>query len=108
MRLNLQSLTRCSYTRVAGDRIADILAYSSSKWQGLAACREHYLETTLQSLARLRGLQEITLYVSQDGQHQGVRSLVERIAAESFRSPAVRHFEHWEHRRMPLLGNGQV
>ena len=74
----------------------------------LIACREGYLETTLQSLAGLRGLQDITLYISQDGQHQAVRSLVQRIAAQSFATPAVRHFEHWEHRRMPLLGNGQV
>ena len=74
----------------------------------MTARRERYLETTLRSLAELNGLQDITLYVSQDGQNQGVSSLVEHIADERFKAPAVRHFEHWQHRRMPLLGDGQV
>ena len=76
---------------------------------GSAACRPDYLNQTLQSLAGLRGLQGVSLYISQDGKHKGVRSLLERAAKnQSFQEPAVRHFEHWEHPRAPELGWEQV
>ena len=79
-----------------------------SREQWLGACRAEYLNQTLQSLAGLRGLQGVSLYVSQDGKNQGVRRLVERAANQSFLEPAVRRFEHWEHPREPALGWEQV
>ena len=75
----------------------------------MAACREEYLNQTLHSLAGLRGLDGVSLYISQDGKHKGVRGLVERAAKHrSFSKPAVRRFEHWEHPRVPELGWDQV
>lgn len=70
--------------------------------------REEYLEETLLSLASLKGLDQLTVYVSQDGTHPGVAALVERLGQTHFKPPMARGFVHWQHPRNPLLGPNQV
>jgi hypothetical protein len=71
-------------------------------------CRADYLRTTLQSLAGLRGLGNVTVIVSQDGNDSAVAQLVQDLAEQQLRRPAVRAFEHWQHPRVALLGASQV
>lgn len=75
---------------------------------GALRCREEYLQETLESLAGLPGLRDVMVVVSQDGVHKGVQALVDRAAEQHFRPPAVRDFEHWQHRRIASLGPSQV
>jgi hypothetical protein len=70
--------------------------------------REDYLEATLNSLSGLSGLSNLTVYVSQDGTHPGVASLVSRLGNSRFRPPTAHAFEHWQHPREALLSTDQV
>lgn len=67
--------------------------------------RVDYLNKTLHSLASLRGIQHYTVYISQDGDHEGVKQLVTELAATLFASQS---FHHWIRPRIPELGESQV
>jgi len=69
--------------------------------------RVGYLRQTLASLSELPGLEEVTLYISQDGNHSGVASVVNTTIHTALRARA-QHAEHWQHDRQPLLYQNQV
>ena len=69
--------------------------------------RTKYLNQTLVSLTELPGLDQMTVYISQDGTDAGVSDLVQAYA-ELLRPPHTAGFEHWQHPRVPLLGDKQV
>jgi hypothetical protein len=69
--------------------------------------RVAYLNKTLASLAELPGLEEIDVYISQDGNHRGVASLIDKTMQINLRANA-KHVEHWQHDRQPLLSLQQV
>lgn len=70
-------------------------------------CRVEYLQRTLMSLAHLEGLHRFAVYVSQDGHHDGVALLADRLGRKHFKRRA-RHFEHWQRDRVPQLGSEQA
>ena len=69
--------------------------------------RVGYLNQTLTSLAELPGLNEVSLYISQDGNHTGVASLIDSTIHSSLRGK-TKHVEHWQRERRPLLFLHQV
>ena len=69
--------------------------------------RVGYLNQTLASLAELPGLEEASLYISQDGNHTGVANLVEGVIHSTLGAKA-KHVEHWQRERQPLLSEHQV
>ena len=69
--------------------------------------RVGYLNQTLSSLAELPGLGEMSLYISQDGNHSGVASLINDTIHTTLRAK-VKRVEHWQHDRQPLLSLQQV
>ena len=70
-------------------------------------CRVDYLEQTLTSLAQLPGLRRFSVYVSQDGHHEGVAQLTGHLGRKQL-TRAARRFEHWQRDRVPQLGSNQV
>ena len=64
----------------------------------LAFNRPQYLRQTLQALASTPGLDEVSVYVSQDGNDVGVHGVAEALHLH-FEPPKARKFAHWHHPR---------
>ena len=64
----------------------------------LAFNRPQYLRQTLQTLASTPGLDEVSVYVSQDGNDVGVHGVAEALHLH-FEPPKARKFAHWHHPR---------
>lgn len=73
-----------------------------------ACCRTDYLDKTLASLAGLSGLDQVTVYISQDGQAAAVQEVVQEYGQTLLAPPATRGFQHWQRDRVPQLGPKQV
>lgn len=71
-------------------------------------CRTDYLDKTLASLAGLSGLDQVTVYVSQDGQAAPVKNVVQEYGQKLLAPPNTRGFQHWQRDRVPQLGPKQV
>ncbi|KAK9811645.1 hypothetical protein WJX72_007588 [[Myrmecia] bisecta] len=69
--------------------------------------RTSYLEKTLESMAGLAGLDQVSLYVSQDGNFTGVRDLVQRMR-ERLSPPHTRAFQYWQRERVAQLRPNQA
>lgn len=67
--------------------------------------RPAYLDTTLQSLLGLPGLEAFAVYISQDGNDSAVAATV-RSRTPALRGTA-RSFTHWQRPRIPVLGPKQ-
>ena len=66
------------------------------------------MERTLASLAKLPGLEKVTVYISQDGQDPAVKEVVTGYAQGQLAPPKTRGFGHWQRDRVPQLGADQA
>ena len=69
--------------------------------------RPKYLSQTLDSLARVSELSEITIYVSQDGFDRGVADIARNAESRGLGRPNTKGYEHWQRDRVPQLGPQQ-
>ena len=68
--------------------------------------RPDYLRRTLDSLAEVSSLGNITVYVSQDGAQEDV-GMVAKAAGANLGTPRTRGYQHWQRQRVPQLGSKQ-
>lgn len=69
--------------------------------------RVAYLNRTLASLSELPGLGHFVVYVSQDGDHDGVASLINDYLETRLKEPNTKRAEHWQRERIPQLSPDQ-
>lgn len=70
--------------------------------------RSNYLQRTLESLSALEGLDQMTVYISQDGNDESVHTTSLSFGQDKLAPPYTRHFEHWQRERIPQLHASQV
>ena len=69
--------------------------------------RPDYLRQTLDSLAKVSRLSDISVYVSQDGFDEGVARVASEGQLRGLGKPQTRGYEHWQRERIPQLGQNQ-
>ncbi|KDD72363.1 hypothetical protein H632_c3453p0, partial [Helicosporidium sp. ATCC 50920] len=69
--------------------------------------RAAYLEQTLASLARVPGLEDFAVYISQDGDDPEVAQVASKWVSRVKEEGLVRTAEHWQRERVPALGENQ-
>ncbi|KAK9813769.1 hypothetical protein WJX73_008446 [Symbiochloris irregularis] len=65
--------------------------------------RANYLERTLASLATLVGLEQMAVYISQDGYDESVHNMSLSFGSGPLSPPHTKAFEHWQRERIPQL-----
>jgi alpha-1,3-mannosyl-glycoprotein beta-1,2-N-acetylglucosaminyltransferase len=91
----------------ADDTSLDGAPFTNAAVLVVAYNRPKYLMQTLNSLAKLTGLNEVTVYVSQDGFDPSVASVAKTAKRRGLGKPHTRGYEHWQRDRVPLLGPNQ-
>lgn len=69
--------------------------------------RPDYLRKTLDSLATVSSLQDVSVYVSQDGNDVGVSGVAAAAESRGLGRPKTRGYTHWKRERIPQLGRNQ-
>ena len=100
----------CAAAIIAGacDASGAIRLWVHYQPSGSHCCRTDYLGRTLSSLAGLAGLDQVTVYVSQDGQAAAVKDVVQEYGQGLLAPPNTRGFQHWQRDRVPQLGPKQA